>query len=313
MRETFIKGFSRLLRLLWKFIRSRIRYLLYFFKICKRPRRVQYRNCINIPDEHNLRPDPYIYSQDWLKARGMAYIWDNPDIDIIDDLSGDHVARHDLIIGRSYTVLAQIHNHSSTVSALDTLVLFSFKNFGVNGAPVLDIDSDVVDVPNGGSATAQIKWTPPGTGHYCLMAKIVHSHDANTLNNLGQHNCDVSNPEEDYKHALFVRNSRKYGMDINIIANSYRLPARPMRAKTVEERNSKEYLQRLQAANAPEKFPVPEAVGLVMEPQEFRLDAGENREVEIVIPKGFKDQININAISSTNVLLGGVTIVGGEQ
>ncbi len=313
MWRMFIRGLKRLLRLLWKFIRSRIRFFIYFFKICKRPRHVHYRNCMKIPDEHNLRPDPYIYSQDWLKARGMSYTWDNPDIEIIDDTNGSNVNRHDLIHGRSYTVHATIHNHSFTVPALDTLVLFSFKKFGINGVTVLDIDSDVIDVPNGGSEVAKINWTPQETGHFCLLVKIVHSHDANILNNLGQHNCDVSSPDEDYVRRLYVKNNRKHAMNIKMVANSYRLPESPMRAKTVEERNSKEYLRRLQAANAPGKFPVPESANLIMKPGEFRLEAGENMEVQIRISKGFHGQINIDAISTTNVLLGGITIIGGLQ
>lgn len=308
--QLFIRGLLRLLRLFWIFIRSRLRFLCYFFKFCKRPRMVDYRKCIPIPDDNNLRPDPYIYSQDWLKARGISYVWDNPDIEVIDDINGNNVSRHDLIKGRSYTIRATIHNHSFTVPALDTLILFSVKEFGINGQVVSDIGNDIIDVPNGGSAAATIGWIPEKTGHFCLLVKIEHSHDANTLNNLGQHNCDVSKPGEDYQRLIYVENNRRFAMNINMVANSYQLPSRPMRAKTVEERNSKQYLKRLQEANAPGRFPVPDSVNLTIEPKKFRLEGGESSEVKVNISKDFQGQINIDAISAMQVLLGGITIKG---
>jgi hypothetical protein len=284
--------------------------MLYFLRIRRRPRRVNYLDCIWIPDEHNLRPDPYIYSQDWLKSRGMSYTWDNPDIEIIDTTNGSSVGRHDLIASRQYEIRATISNHSSTVWALDTIVLFKVRGFGVNGYMVSNLAPDTVDVPNGGQVVARSNWTPEKSGHFCIVVTIIHSNDANSLNNVGQHNTDVAKSGEAYDLALFVRNDRNFAMTINMVANAYRLPETPMRAKSFEERNSLRYLRTLQEVNSPKKFPVPEAAGFSCEPSEFNLDPGENRDVRVQLRPDFVGQINVDALSTTGVLLGGITIVG---
>ncbi len=309
----FLRGLLRLLRLLWKFIRSRIRFLLYFLRIRKKPRRVKYLDCLWIPDEHNLRPDPYIYSQDWLKSRGLSYSWDNPDIEIIDTTNGSSVGRHDLIAGRPYEIKATISNHSSTVWALDTIIMFQVKEFGVNGLTVSNLAPDTVDVPNGGHTFAKSNWTPANSGHYCIVVTIVHSNDANAQNNVGQHNTDVSKAGEAYNSILPVRNDRNFAMTIKMAANTYRLPEKPMRAKSFEERNSLRYLRSLQEANSPKKFPVPEAAGFSCEPSEFDLGPGESVDVRLQLRPDFVGQINVDALSTTGVLLGGVTIIGEAE
>lgn len=304
-----LSGLRRLLRLLRIFIRSRIRFLLYFFRICKRPRRVDYKDCLRIPDERNLRPDPYIYSQDWLKLRGISYTWDNPDIEVIDTTNGDSVGRHDLLQGRPYEIRATISNHSATVPALDTLVLFKVKSFGAGSATLASLPPDTVDVPNGGSNVATSHWTPEETGHFCIKVIIVHSNDANALNNVGQHNTDVSKPGDADEKQMVVRNDRKHRMEIEMKANTYALPESPMRPKSPEERNSARYLQALQAANAPDGFPVPEGAELTITPRTFALGPGEEVKVSVALGSGFEGRVNVDAISKTNVLLGGITII----
>jgi hypothetical protein len=242
----------------------------------------------------------------------MSYTWDNPDIDVIDTASGDSVGRHDLLQGRRYEIRAKISNHSFTVPALDTLILFKIKGFGINAGTVANLPPATVDVPNGGSAFASSHWTPEQAGHFCIKVIIVHSNDANNLNNVGQHNADVSTPGEGFAREIFVQNDRGHRMEFEMRANAYRLPDQPMRAKSVEERSSAKYLRSLQAANAPNGFPVAETAELSISPLNFVLEPGKNTVVQLKLGPRFSGQINIEAVSTTNVLLGGITIVQGD-
>lgn len=51
-------------------------------------RSVKDKCCVDIPREHRAIPDPYIYSQKWLKMRGLAYTWNNPDFKLINVTTG---------------------------------------------------------------------------------------------------------------------------------------------------------------------------------------------------------------------------------
>ena len=56
------------------------------------------------------KPDPFLYSQQYLMSLGLPVTWDNPDIYIYE--GGTLVDPHDLRAGTDYTVIARAWNNS---------------------------------------------------------------------------------------------------------------------------------------------------------------------------------------------------------
>ena len=139
--------------------------------------------------------DLYTYSQwdntTWhLHSQGQR-VWDNPEIQLYDS-SGNPVASNNLQVGSNYTIKARIHNDTA-YNAQAVKVTFKWANFGV-GQPdrVWDhIRTVPIDVPAHQAKEAQVPWSPPSTGHLCLLIEIYHVEDVNTANNKGQENCHV--------------------------------------------------------------------------------------------------------------------------
>ena len=139
--------------------------------------------------------DLYTYSQwdntTWhLHSQGQR-VWDNPEIQLYDS-SGNPVASNNLQVGSNYTIKARIHNDTA-YNAQAVKVTFKWANFGV-GQPdrVWDhIRTVPIDVPAHQVKEAQVPWSPPSTGHLCLLIEIYHVEDVNTANNKGQENCHV--------------------------------------------------------------------------------------------------------------------------
>ena len=46
------------------------------------------------------------------------------------------------------------------------------KNYSVGGAPETFLGSDVRNVPAGATVEFTASWTPPSTGHYCVVVRI---------------------------------------------------------------------------------------------------------------------------------------------
>ena len=141
-------------------------------------------------------PDPYIYCQ-WdsntyhLNVDGGDPRWNNPCIQLYDDVTGTPVSSNDLIVGATYRVEATIYNDAS-VDADDTIVEFEWAPFGVGQERVWQyIGDDTITVPSGGSVIAETRWTPHETGHSCIVAEINHRWDEDLENNKGQENTDV--------------------------------------------------------------------------------------------------------------------------
>jgi len=140
--------------------------------------------------------DLYTYCQwdstTWhLHSQGQR-VWDNPEIQLYDS-GGNPVASNNLQVGRNYTIKAKIHNDTAH-NAQAVKVTFKWANFGV-GQPdrVWDQINGIVsiDVPAHQVREAQVPWSPPSTGHSCILVEIDHVEDINTSNNRGQENCHV--------------------------------------------------------------------------------------------------------------------------
>ena len=146
-----------------------------------------------IPSHTYKRPDPMIYSQGYLMARGLAVTWDNPDIQLFDGATP--VPSHGILPGKKYRVVARIWNGATEAVAVNMLVKFYFLTFGI-GASRNFVGQTFVDVPVKGApglpASAEVVWETPSTpGHYCLQAELNWPDDANPDNNLGQENINV--------------------------------------------------------------------------------------------------------------------------
>jgi hypothetical protein len=139
--------------------------------------------------------DLYTYSQwdstTWGLSSGDNPTWNNPEIQLY-DTSNNPVASNNLTAGRTYIIKAKIHNDTA-FDAKGAKVTFKWANFGV-GQPDIAwnvIGTDDLDIPAHSVKEAEIRWTPAGTGHLCVMADIYHIEDINTANNKGQENCHV--------------------------------------------------------------------------------------------------------------------------
>jgi hypothetical protein len=119
-------------------------------------------NCQHVPAHIYKRPDPMIYSQQYLMSKGLAVTWDNPDIHL--ELGGVPVDSHDLKPNTTYDVIARIWNNSLDAVVVNMPVEFSYLSFGI-GTTKTHIETTAVDVGVKGApgcpAFARVPWTTP--------------------------------------------------------------------------------------------------------------------------------------------------------
>lgn len=287
------------------------------------------RGSIRVPSDVYKRPDPLIYSQQFLMSQGLAVTWDNPDIWLetvgANGLpSGTIVPSHQLTTETDYFVLARVWNGSVEAPAINLPVHFSFLSFGI-GQQNQAIGTTHVDLPVKGvagcPALAAMKWhTPAAAGHYCLQVRLEWADDAEPGNNLGQENTDVKALNS--PHAAFtfpVRNDSGKRRQLRLAADGYRLGQRPLcDQKQPRARNphlSVEEVARQRrsalAEHGRDGFPVPPGWTVTLTPPELQLEPGEQGTVtvDITAPDGFTGQetINVNAFAG-DWLAGGVTL-----
>jgi hypothetical protein len=312
--STLVKGIKVLIALILFFLRRIIEFWIEV--LCRRRERSETDICCtDPPPDIRARTDPYIYSQYWLWLRGMAYIWDNPDFTIIDQVTGNPVDNHHLDGNHDYRVQALIHN-GSMMTAFGTKVAFQVLEFGAGGPVVAPLGSVILDVPAAGTNVAEVLWhTPPG-GHNCLQAIISHVDDANPLNNVGQHNTDIVQGAGATKALKFVvHNTSNAAKAVEMRMDAYKLPAEPMRPRDEKERTSLRYLRRLQDANDVRKFPVPEFLDATLSHVRLELGAGATQEVTLELtdpPPGTGEiGVNVHAVAGEE-LIGGITAYVGK-
>lgn len=330
--KIFIKGLKVLIALFLRFLQ---RILGFWIGVLNRNQRYLEKDlcCINPPPEIRARTDPYVYSQQWLWLRGIAFVWDNPDFTIIDKSTGLVVNNYSLVGNHDYLVQVLIHN-ASMMTAFGTKVEFQVLEFGASGTVVASLGTVTLDVPGGGSKLVEIPWHTPPSGHNCLQAIISHVDDANPLNNVGQHNTSIAEGNNTTKMIKFiVNNSSKEAKNIELKMNAYKLPKEPMRAQNEGERRSLKYLRRLQAINNVLEFPIPDFLNAKLSHTQFELGPQARQEITVELTEPSlgieRIGININAIAikpsfdttkigTNNIierdeLLGGITVYIGKE
>lgn len=288
--------------------------------------------CAVVRPEVYKRADPLIYSQGYLMEQGLAVTWDNPDIQLFD--AGLPVPSTGLQAGKTYEVVARVHNNSTDAPAVGLPVKFSFRSFGV-GAAMTDFGTDTIDLPVKGApdhpARARMSWTTPSTpGHYCLLVELIWPDDANPKNNFGQENTDVGVAASPAAFKFVVRNEDTIEKRIHLTADSYAIPQRlhcdkrPTKEQSdrrhPEKRRRDVFVPPLEAEadwtlarvhHDPQAYPVPAGWSVQINPSAFALSPAASVDVFVNItpPDNFRGErpFNINAMHG-GALLGGVTL-----
>jgi len=279
-------------------------------------------DCQHVPPHLHAKPDPMIYSQQYLLSQGLAVTWQNPDVTILE--GGVVVDPESLVPGTTYEVVARIWNTSANAPAIQMPVRFSYLSFGI-GTKDNPIGTTKVDLGARGApncpAFATHSWTTPSTpGHYCLLVELLWGDDANPRNNRGQSNTQVKKLNS--PHAAFdfetanrdrVRHAYRFAPD------AYALSARPScegrTRASVFPPTAEEIKARADAARAehnPAHFPIPPGWTVIIDPETVPLGPGESRSVivDITAPDGFtgRQSFNVNAFDEDDRLVGGVTL-----
>jgi hypothetical protein len=287
-----------------------------------------YTRCQVIPASIYKRPDPLIYSQDYLMSQGLAVTWDNPDIQLF-DLGGTPVASTALLPDTEYDVTATIYNGSTEAWAVNMPVDFSYLSFGIGGksnpigrviVPMLPVKGAI-----GHPVRGTQRWrTPPTPGHYCLQVRLIWTDDANPHNNLGQENTNVGIAASPAVFEFPVANNTQGIEQIALEADSYTLqqPIDCERVATAEASlrddatgavlEGRELCEFLARRHAQGQFPIPAGWTVTIEPQAFELAPGGSKLVKVTItpPDSFHgtQAVNVNAFDRQHVLIGGVTL-----
>jgi hypothetical protein len=319
------------------FIRLAVRWICAAITYCrvrdKGPREPHHR-CITLPPELYQRPDPYLYSQSYLMALGIAVTWDNPDIWL--ERGGVQVNSYDLIGDTDYTVVVQIWNGSFFAPAPGLLVNLSARDFGVNGQEV-SVGSAVTDLPvraaPGHPAIVRIPWHTPPSGHHCLQATLVWADDANAANNMGQENTDVRRVPAGHSARLTVpvRNTRPEAMALKLAVSGYEIPAQPLPSRGKPERRMSTPGVRMRAISRPGRatrdqvdaviqqnrigaFPPDPAWNAQLSETGMRLAPGETGTVDLTVvapataPAGARQRFTLSAHDERGAVVGGVTL-----
>src|ERR1017187_81179 len=278
----------------------------------------QTTGCQHVPGHIYKRPDPMIYSQQYLMSKGLAVTWNNPDIHL--ELGGVEVDSTDLKPNTTYDVVARIWNNSLDAVVVGMPVDFSFLSFGIGGKKThigtTPVDLAVKGAP-GCPAFARMPWLTPITpGHYCLVIEFTWADDANPFNNVGQHNTNVKPLNSPHAEFVFpLRNEASAERRIALRVDSYTLPVSPDcggRAAVDNPRPTRQQIvQRLRQtadANDPKAFPIPEGWTVAVDPPTLVLGPEEERmvKIDITAPDGFSGRKTFNVAG-----FAGTTSVGG--
>jgi hypothetical protein len=282
--------------------------------LCRRrtpPKRPEHRptqsGCVRIDHPAFVRPDPLIYSQQYLMTQGLAVTWDNPDITLFK--GGAPVSSASLDPATTYEVRARIWNKSTEAPVIDMPVHLSFLDFGI-GTQSVPVGTVKADVGVLGSpeqpAFATWLWTTPSTpGHYCLQVRLDPADDLNPANNLGQENTDVvaahSPAEFKFKLRNNTRRIRRYHFEVD----AYQIPKLPKceDAKPDREARLRPHRRAL--------HPVPNGFAVQITPPTPTLNPDESAMITVTVepPAGFlgMQPINVNAFHEQG-FAGGVTL-----
>lgn len=262
------------------------------------------------------RPDPCIYSQQYLLSLGLPVTWDNPDIVL--RRGGVIVPEHDLLPNTDYEIGATIWNNSYEAPCVGLKVIFSYLSFGVATVSTA-IGTNFVNLGVKGGANApadaRMPWkTPPTPGHYCLQVLLEWVDDANPANNLGQNNLDVVAAHSPAQFTFGLRNDSAKPRSYVFEVDTYAIPD-PETCKAgigPEDRGTfSERLRRIKARHDRALFPVPPGWAIDIQPPAPQLAPGHEIDVAVAItpPVGFTGEkpFNVNALAD-GAYAGGVTL-----
>jgi hypothetical protein len=287
-----------------------------------RVRKASEAPCSPINETAFTHPDPLIYSQYDLMARGYAVTWDNPDIEL--RKGGVAVPSSHVDPGTEYEIMARIWNNSTDAVAVGLPVIFSYLSFGV-GVKVNPIGATSVlrlGVKGGPDhpAFTSIKWQTPSTpGHYCLLVFLAATDDTNFNNNLGQENIVIGKVASPAVFTFQLRNESRQDQAFRFEVDTYAIPAMPMCDQRVVQKPAVRGRQQLIGAMPPvvpathdrTNYPVPDGWFVEIDPNEPQLPPeGETTiKVQITPPAGFtgRQPFNVNSFNRQG-LVGGVTL-----
>jgi hypothetical protein len=254
------------------------------------------------------RPDPFLYSQQYLMSLGLPVTWDNPDIFIFD---GDTPADpHDLKASTPYTVVARVWNGSTEVPVVGLPVRFSYLSFGM-GTETHPIDTVTIDLGAKGlpgcPAFAYTTWTTPSVlGHYCLQVLLEPPDDSNWLNNLGQRNTQVAQAKSPAIFSFRVGNFASSTMRaVHFTLDTYAIPPLPR----CEERVPSTRAGPPTPGAGP---PVPGGWTVTLSPPDLRVAPWSEEIVEVAVepPPSFSGTLPLNVTGHDHAgPIGGVTLL----
>jgi hypothetical protein len=274
-------------------------------------------DCTVVDNPSFHRPDPCIYSQDYLLKLGLAVTWDNPDIVL--RRNGVLVPEGDVLPDTDHEIEATVWNNSYEAPAVGVSVAFSFLSFGV-GAVETPIGTTFVNLGVKGGvnhpASARMPWRTPATpGHYCLKATLGWIDDFNPANNVGQNNLNVVAPQSPAEFRFRLRNSAGKPAEYTFETDTYAVgkpPACPARILPSDRGTFSERLKRILQIHGRGRFPVPAGWTITIAPSHPVLLPDQEIDVDVSIepPPGFagRQVFNVNARTISGYA-GGVTLV----
>jgi hypothetical protein len=278
------------------------------------PEREPQVECVRTDHPSVHRPDPCIYSQQYLLQQGLPVTWDNPDIVI--KQGGVAVPEGHLLPNTLYEVEATVWNNSYDAPVAGVRVDFSFLSFGV-GTTKTAIGTSFVDVGVKGSVRqpgrTSVPWTtPPTPGHYCIQVLLSWIDDANPNNNLGQNNVDVAAATSPAQFTFPLRNPFTKSARFTFRVDTYRLPAPEPCPPTQPPRETRPERIRRMVAKHGTGIGIPAGWDIAISPDAPVLAPGQEQNVQVSItpPAGFTgaQTFNVNAYGD-GALAGGVTLV----
>jgi hypothetical protein len=260
------------------------------------------------------RPDPLIYSQQYLLKLGLAVTWDNPDIILLKD--GNIVSEGELLPGTEYDIDATIWNNSYDAPAVGVVAEFSYLSFGA-GTTSHALGEQVVNLGVKGGvnhpAHARIKWTTPPAGHYCIQVNLRWADDQNPENNLGQNNVNVVPAHSPAEYSFQLRNNTGRPHRYTFRMDTYALP--PLRDcddSNTSSRNNDKVWKDIQLLHRPENYPLPTGWMVNITPAEVTLASDEEAEIAVTItPRSDfvgTQAVNTTALFENHGYAGGVTV-----
>ena len=298
-------AFGRLIRQLLRLLRSLFRKRRY---PPGRQHKAAASRCVPITDPAMRVPDPLVYSQQDLMARGLPVTWQNPDFTILD--GGVPVDSHDLQPDHTYTVDVRVWNAAPDCPVVMMPVHLSYLDFGM-GTVNVPVETRLVDVGvqggPGNPAHVPFTWHTPATpGHYCLQALLDPASDRNTQNNLGQHNTDVVEAQSPGVFAFTLRNHTRREHAYHFAVDAYVL-------RTPGCEDLERYREDLARSMVVEPLPPGWTVDLAPDHPGLAPGALVSVTATVTPPAGFvgTQRVNIHALyreGHQDVLAGGVSV-----